>query len=156
VNEQPNLVDIGGDVEVPTEVSERNAPATPETYDKRLVQDRTGLLMQAGTLKGDPARHRLDPRVHGPNGQILVCQRCKIEVFRVFVSGNGPYLQVICANEECGAMYPVLEMTPVQMTTQLAIAHQLPVPDHLAQEYRHSQMNREQRRAERFGRTRRQ
>lgn len=137
----PSLQELTEDFDVPVEVSRENEPATPETYDRHLVQDHSGLLMQATARPR--GSYRLDPRVH-QNGEMLVCGQCKIEVFRVFCSSVGPYMQVICANEECGAMYPVLEMTPVQVNTNIAQSHGLYVPQNLRNT---GAMNRQQRRS---------
>lgn len=103
-------------------------PATPQTYDKFKVQDRTGLIMQATSemmekRRATQAQHRIIA-----NGNVLACSNCGNQQFRIFCSSVDNHVQFVCSNRECGAYYPILDITPVQMNDRIAREHGIESP----------------------------
>lgn len=110
-------------VDLDPEVSAKVEPATAETHDRRKVQDRSGLLMNAQSEINRKIDHRIIQ-----DGDRLACSRCQHETFRVFCSSVDNHLQIICGNRGCGAMFPIMEVYPVQMNDRIAKATGLYVP----------------------------
>lgn len=124
-----SLGELSADLDLDREVSEavERQIATPETRDRRLVQDHSGLMMIAKSLQGKNTV-AAQKRILGPY-DMLKCDRCNSEKFAVACSATDNYLAIVCANKSCGAMWPVLEMTPVQMNDRVARDHGLYIPD---------------------------
>lgn len=122
------MQELEGFLDLDREVSDviEKSIATPETYDKRSVQDRSGLLMNALPilLGGVKAQKRLLGAY-----AMLQCPRCKSEKFAVACSATDNFLSIVCANRGCGAMWPVMEVNPVQMNDRVARDHNLWIPD---------------------------
>jgi hypothetical protein len=120
--------DMEADIDLDPETSAalEKSIATPETYDKRSVQDRSGLLMQA--LPIPVGGVRAQKKILGPYA-MLKCPRCHSEKFAVACSATDNFISIVCADRGCGAMWPVMEMNPVQMNDRVARDHHLWVPN---------------------------
>lgn len=128
-----DLPEFSDEIEIPAELSDavEKSTATPETYDRRLVQDHTGLLFQAIArmnredqfkLLGDAKLFtctRRVPRIchsdlfrvlSGPDA-LVACSQCMSFAFKVLASTHDNHIQIFCANRECKATFPSLEIT---------------------------------------------
>jgi hypothetical protein len=120
----PDPLDI--DIDLPEEVSREHEAATPETLDRSKPQDHSGIMFNAGPKLPEEGG-KLNDRVI-QNGAMLQCRRCRGDLFRVLCSSDENHLQIICGNRNCGAIFPAMEVYPVQMNDRIAKAHGLYIP----------------------------